>query len=138
DAPGTADAAPNYAPDPAAQGLAFEPAGGPRVEAQEHRPVQHELGRSLGGSIFDPYAVRRDFPILEERIHGKRLVWLDNAATTQKPRAVIERLSYFYEHENSNVHRAAHELAPRATDAYESARDKTAKFLNAPTSKNVV
>ncbi len=90
------------------------------------------------GGIFDPLSVKRDFPILEERVHGRRLVWLDNAATTQKPRAVIERLSYFYEHENSNVHRAAHELAARATDAYESARDKTARFLNAPSSKNIV
>jgi len=90
------------------------------------------------GGIFDPLSIKRDFPILEERVHGRRLVWLDNAATTQKPRAVIERLSYFYEHENSNVHRAAHELAARATDAYESARDKTARFLNAPSSKNIV
>ncbi|HTB57831.1 MAG TPA: family 2A encapsulin nanocompartment cargo protein cysteine desulfurase [Polyangia bacterium] len=90
------------------------------------------------GGIFDPLRIKRDFPILEERVHGRRLVWLDNAATTQKPRAVIERLAYFYEHENSNVHRAAHELAARATDAYESARDKTARFLNAPSAKNIV
>ena len=92
---------------------------------------------SVGG-IFDPLSIKRDFPILEERVHGRRLVWLDNAATTQKPRAVIERLSYFYEHENSNVHRAAHELAARATDAYDSARDKVARFLNAPSAKNIV
>jgi cysteine desulfurase/selenocysteine lyase len=90
------------------------------------------------GGIFDPLSIKRDFPILEERVHGRRLVWLDNAATTQKPRAVIDRLSYFYEHENSNVHRAAHELAARATDAYDSARDKTARFLNAPSAKNIV
>ncbi|HVR19925.1 MAG TPA: family 2A encapsulin nanocompartment cargo protein cysteine desulfurase [Polyangiaceae bacterium] len=91
------------------------------------------------GTLFDANAVRRDFPILEERVHGgKRLVWLDNAATTQKPRAVIERLSYFYEHENSNIHRAAHALAARATDAYEAAREKTRAFLNAPSAKNVV
>src|SRR5439155_1264258 len=90
------------------------------------------------GGIFDPFSVKRDFPILEERVHGRRLVWLDNAATTQKPRAVIERLSHFYEHENSNVHRAAHELAARATDAYDSARDKVARFLNAPSAKNIV
>ena len=57
-------------------------------------------------------------------VNGRPLVWLDNAATTQKPQAVIDRLSYFYEHENSNVHRAAHTLAARATDAYEGARDK--------------
>ena len=58
-------------------------------------------------------------------------MWLDNAATTQKPHAVIDRLSYFYEHENSNVHRAAHTLAARATDAYEAARDEVRRFLNA-------
>ncbi len=87
----------------------------------------------------DPNAVKRDFPILEERVRGgRRLVWLDNAATTQKPRAVIERVSYFYEHENSNIHRAAHTLAARATDAYEAARDKVRRFLNAPSPKNIV
>ncbi len=94
--------------------------------------------RQTGGTAFDPYAVRRDFPILEERVHGKRLVWLDNAATTQKPRAVIDRLTYYYEHENSNVHRAAHALAARATDAYESARETTRKFLNAPSASEIV
>ena len=57
-------------------------------------------------------------------MNGRPLVWLDNAATTQKPQCVIDRLSYFYEHENSNIHRAAHTLAARATDAYEGARDK--------------
>ena len=73
---------------------------------------------------LDPRLIRRDFPILEERVHGRQLVWLDNAATTQKPNAVIDRLSYFYRHENSNIHRAAPDLAARATDAYESAREK--------------
>ena len=73
-------------------------------------------------AAFDVEAVRRDFPILGERINGRRLVWLDNAATTQKPQAVIDRLGYFYAHENSNIHRAAHTLAARATDAYEGAR----------------
>ena len=68
-------------------------------------------------------AVRHDFPILGERVNGHPLVWLDNAATTQKPQAVIDRLAYFYEHENSNIHRAATTLAARATDAYEAARD---------------
>jgi cysteine desulfurase/selenocysteine lyase len=96
-----------------------------------------ELGTAPG--IFDAHAVRRDFPILEERVHGsKRLIWLDNAATTQKPRAVIERLTYFYEHENSNIHRAAHTLAARATDAYEGARERVRRFLNAPTVQEIV
>ena len=82
--------------------------------------------------------MRRDFPILDERVHGHRLVWLDNAATTQKPRAVIERLSRYYEHENSNVHRGAHTLAARATDAYEGARETVRRFLNAPSGKDIV
>jgi len=96
-----------------------------------------DLGASRG--IFDAHAIKQDFPILEERVHGtKRLIWLDNAATTQKPRAVIERLSYFYEHENSNIHRAAHTLAARATDAYEGARERVRRFLNASTAKEIV
>ena len=82
--------------------------------------------------------VKSDFPILRQRVHGRPLVWLDNAATTQKPRAVIERLNYFYEHENSNIHRAAHELAARATDAYEAARKKVQGFLNASSPNEIV
>ena len=78
---------------------------------------------------FDVHAIRRDFPILSERVNGRQLVWFDNAATTQKPHAVIDRLAWFYAHENSNIHRAAHELAARATDAYEGARSKVARFL---------
>jgi cysteine desulfurase / selenocysteine lyase len=87
---------------------------------------------------LDPRLIRRDFPILEERVHGRPLIWLDNAATTQKPNAVIDRISYFYRHENSNIHRAAHDLAARATDAYESAREKTRRFLNASSTKEIV
>ncbi|RXH54738.1 Cysteine desulfurase [Granulicella sibirica] len=87
---------------------------------------------------FDIDSIRRDFPILQERVNGKPLIWLDNAATTQKPQSVIDRISYFYQHENSNIHRAAHELAARATDAYEGARSKVARFLNAPSTNEVV
>jgi len=87
---------------------------------------------------FDVHAVRRDFPILKERVNGQPLVWFDNAATTQKPQAVIDRISYFYEHENSNIHRAAHELAARSTDAYEKARDTVARFMNASSSSEIV
>jgi len=87
---------------------------------------------------FDIGSVRRDFPILHEQVNGHPLIWLDNAATTQKPQSVIDRISYFYEHENSNIHRAAHELAARATDAYEDARTKVAHFLNASSSKEIV
>jgi cysteine desulfurase/selenocysteine lyase len=87
---------------------------------------------------FDVNAIRRDFPILQERVNGRQIVWFDNAATTQKPQSVIDRLSYFYAHENSNIHRAAHELAARATDAYESAREKVRAFLNAPDVNEVI
>lgn len=87
---------------------------------------------------FDARAVRRDFPILQETVHGRPLVWLDNAATTQKPRAVIDRLSAFYEHENSNIHRGAHALAARATDAYEAARTAVRRFLNAGSVEEIV
>ena len=89
--------------------------------------------------IFNVKSVRKDFPILSEKVDGKNfLIWLDNAATTQKPKSVIDRLNYFYEHENSNIHRGAHALAARATDAYESARDKVAKFLNAPSLNDII
>ena len=87
---------------------------------------------------FDVNAIRRDFPILQERVNGRQLVWFDNAATTQKPRAVIDRLSHFYEHENSNIHRAAHTLAARATDAYEGARKTVAQFVNARSADEVI
>ena len=91
-----------------------------------------------GPRVFDAASIRSDFPILQEKVHGSRLIWLDNAATTQKPQAVIDRLAYFYEHENSNIHRAAHALAARATDAYEAARDKVRRFLNASSTKEIV
>jgi cysteine desulfurase / selenocysteine lyase len=93
---------------------------------------------NLSSYSFDAQAFKRDFPILRERVNGKPLVWLDNAATTQKPQSVIDRLKYFYEHENSNVHRAAHELAARATDAYESAREKVRRFLNASSTREII
>jgi cysteine desulfurase/selenocysteine lyase len=82
--------------------------------------------------------VRADFPVLGEHVHGRPLIWLDNAATTQKPEAVLDRLDYFYRHENSNVHRGAHEMAARATDAYEAAREKVAGFLHAASSDEIV
>lgn len=87
---------------------------------------------------LDINRVRADFPILQEHVNGRRLIWLDNAATTQKPRSVIDRISSFYEHENSNIHRAAHELAARATDAYEGAREKVRAFLNAASVNEII
>ncbi len=87
---------------------------------------------------FDVHEIRRDFPILDERVHGRPLVWFDNAATTQKPQCVIDRLAHFYAHENSNIHRAAHELAARATDAYEKARETVRRFLGASSGEEIV
>jgi cysteine desulfurase / selenocysteine lyase len=87
---------------------------------------------------YDVNLIRQDFPILREQVNGRPLVWLDNAATTQKPQAVIDRLKFFYEHENSNIHRAAHELAARATDAYEQARKKVQGFLGAASTNEIV
>lgn len=87
---------------------------------------------------IDIHRIRQDFPILQERINGKPLVWFDNAATTHKPLAVIERICHFYKHENSNIHRAAHELAARASDAYEHARNVVARFIGAPKAENIL
>ncbi|MDR3400105.1 MAG: family 2A encapsulin nanocompartment cargo protein cysteine desulfurase [Pandoraea sp.] len=96
---------------------------------------------SLGHSVrapFDVNAIRRDFPILQERVNGKPLVWFDNAATTHKPQSVIDRLAYFYAHENSNIHRAAHALAGRATDAYEHARSTVQRFIGASSPDEII
>ena len=110
--------------------------GGVTVPGASFAPI-HALAAGPAPRL-DVNAIRRDFPILAERVHGRPLVWLDNAATTQKPRLVIERLQCFYEHENSNIHRAAHELAARATDAYEGAREKVRGFLNAASVNEIV
>lgn len=98
-----------------------------------------ELGVSLPVSpLFDPHQIRSEFPILQQRVNGRPLVWLDNAATTQKPKEVIQRLTTFYEQENSNIHRAAHTLAARSTDAYEKARDTVRDFIGAPSTDSIV
>lgn len=89
-------------------------------------------------SHFDVQSIRRDFPILQETVRGRPLVWLDNAATTQKPQVVIDRISRFYQTENSNIHRAAHELAARATDAYEESRNIIKNFLNASSPNEII
>ncbi|MDR1451114.1 MAG: cysteine desulfurase [Helicobacteraceae bacterium] len=91
---------------------------------------------SIGARSLE--SIRADFPVLSETIDGKRIAWLDNAATTQKPRAVIDRLVAYYSMENSNVHRAAHLLAARSTDAYEKAREVVARFIGAPSKDNIL
>uniref|UniRef100_UPI00383BF6E8 cysteine desulfurase n=1 Tax=Mycolicibacterium smegmatis (strain ATCC 700084 / mc(2)155) TaxID=246196 RepID=UPI00383BF6E8 len=100
-----------------------------------HQPVPQFPDRH---EIFDVNAIRADFPILRETVNGKPLIWFDNAATTQKPQAVIDRLSHFYAHENSNIHRAAHELAARATDAYEDAREAVRRFIGAAKAEEII
>ncbi len=83
-------------------------------------------------------AVREDFPILRERAHGHPLIYFDNAATTQKPRAVIDALRHYYEHDNANVHRGLHELSSRATEAYEKSRQRVADYLGAASADEIV
>lgn len=119
----SSDSSPYYfAQNQAPQGLAERV---PQANTAQHPPL-------------DVNAVRRDFPALQERVNGRQLVWFDNAATTHKPQSVIDRLAYFYAHENSNIHRAAHELAARATDAYEGAREKVRAFLGASSVEEII
>jgi cysteine desulfurase / selenocysteine lyase len=89
-------------------------------------------------SLVDWNAIREDFPILDQQVHGHPLVYFDNAATTQKPRAVIEALRSYYERDNANVHRGLHELSSRATEAYEGARAKVAQYLGAASADEIV
>ena len=88
--------------------------------------------------MYDVEKVRKDFPILERRVGEKRLVYLDNAATSQKPRRVLDTLGEYYEVHNANIHRAVHRLAEEATAAYEEAREKVASFLGAPDVRSLV
>ena len=87
---------------------------------------------------YDVERLRADFPILAERPYGKPLVYLDNAASAQKPKAVLDRMNHFYEHEYANVHRGLHYLANAATDAYEAARESVRRFLNAKSIEEIV
>jgi len=82
--------------------------------------------------------VRSDFPILDQKVHGHSLIYFDNAATSQKPASVLDALRYYYEHDNSNVHRGIHELSNRATATYEAARARAAKFINARSADEIV
>ena len=93
---------------------------------------------SLHRDALDVAAIRQDFPILRQRIHGKPLVYLDNAATTQKPQVVLDTLQRYYIEDNSNVHRGVHLLSGRATDAYEAARETCRRFINAADANEIV
>jgi len=92
----------------------------------------------VSDKTVDWNAVREDFPILDQQVHGHPLVYFDNAATTQKPRAVVEALRSYYEHDNANVHRGLHELSSRATEAYESSRQRVASYLGAASADEIV
>lgn len=90
------------------------------------------------GDTFDVESIRNDFPILHQQVNGKDLVWFDNAATTQKLKQVIDAISNYYLHDHSNIHRAAHTLAARSTDAYEGAREKVQRFINASSTSEII
>jgi cysteine desulfurase/selenocysteine lyase len=89
-------------------------------------------------AALDVESIRRDFPILQRKVHGKPLIWLDSAATAQKPKVVIQRISSFYEHENANTHSGIHTLAKEASTAYEGARANVACFLGAASPQEIV
>jgi cysteine desulfurase/selenocysteine lyase len=97
-----------------------------------------EVIRAASPPRLDVAALRRDFPILAERVNGKPLVYLDNAATTQKPASVIDTLDAYYRHENANVHRGVHTLSQRATDDYEAARARIARFIGGVATEEVI
>jgi len=103
------------------------------MEAFHEIEVAHAACRE-----FDVTKIRRDFPILNERVHGKPLVYLDNGATSQKPQAVIEALNQYYRRENANIHRGVHYLSELATNAYEGAREKLRRFINAKRAQEIV
>ncbi len=93
---------------------------------------------SRSATVIDPTVLRADFPALHQDVSGHPLVYFDNAATTQKPRAVLDALEHYYEHDNANVHRGIHELSRRATDAFEAARIRVASWVNAPNVSELV
>ena len=98
----------------------------------------HDTAKHADTANVDWAALRRDFPILDQQVHGKPLVYLDSAASSQRPRSVIDAVSHYYEHDHSNVHRGIHELSNRATAAYEAARVRTAEFINARSPNEIV
>ena len=109
------------------------------ISGSTERPeTERTVPGSNTSSTLDVAAVRRDFPILDQAVDGKPLVYLDNAASSQKPRQVIDAISAYYLSDHANVHRGVHELARRATEAYESSRERVARWLNAADSHELV
>lgn len=97
-----------------------------------------QVSQRKSSRTLDVEAIRRDFPILHQQINGKPLVYLDNAASSQRPRAVIDAISRYYENDHANVHRGVHTLSQRATDSYEGAREIVRGFINARDTKEIV
>jgi len=102
-------------------------------ETQKLRDLHYEEADTLNSE-----EIKKDFPVLQQKVNGHDLVWLDNGATTQKPVQVIDKISDYYKNYNSNIHRGAHTLAARATDAYEEAREKVQRFINAASSEEII
>ncbi len=98
----------------------------------------HQPGAAIDAVDFNVEKVRADFPVLRERIYGRPLIYLDNAATSQKPDAVIEAITHYYRHDNANIHRGVHLLSQRATESYETAREKVRSFLHAADAREIV
>jgi len=96
------------------------------------------IKNGLGDLVLDVKKIRGDFPILSRKVYGKPLIYLDNAATSQKPRSVINALTEYYEQYNSNVHRGVHALSMEATERYDGAREKIANFIGSPSSENII
>ena len=115
--------------------LPFSLPGAPAEPYYFLREPRQPLHQAEG---FDVATIRKDFPVLHQKIHGKQLVWFDNAATTQKPLSVINAVAHFYATDNSNIHRGAHTLAARATDAYEGAREKIRQFIGAGSATEII
>ncbi len=125
---------PNVAAGPA-------PAGATEVRTSfdsTERTLMSGMSISDQPRSLDVSLLRRDFPILQRQIHGRPLVYLDNAATTQKPRSVIDRVEHYYAEENANIHRGVHLLSEHATDVYEGARGTACRFLNAAKSTEII
>jgi cysteine desulfurase/selenocysteine lyase len=101
-------------------------------------PARSELAREAPVRRFDVRKIREDFPILRQKIYGKPLVYLDNAASTQKPQCVIDALVHYYSNDNSNIHRGVHLLSQRATSAYETARGKVQQFIHAAEAREII
>ncbi len=111
---------------------------GGQASGRSPSSCQSYPGNAVPVPKFDVEGVRRDFPALHQLVHGQPLIWLDNAATTHKPQAVIDATSQFYGRDNSNIHRAAHTLAARATELFEAGREKVRRFLGAADAKEIV